>query len=133
MKRPPRDALVASAIFVALAVAATVAWEVFDEAVTDIPLYHTYGERIAGGLVPYRDFRFEYPPGALPALVLPALVTDSFDAYRVVFVTQLALVGAAAMLLFATALGRLGRVGDERRVPLAASSPCSLCCSVASS
>ncbi len=59
------------------------------------PLYRTYGERVADGLVPYRDFPFEYPPGALPALVLPALVTDSLEAYRAVFVAELAAIGAA--------------------------------------
>ena len=117
--RPSADALAASAVFVALAVAATVVWQLSGHAVTDIPLYHAYGERIAGGLVPYRDFAFEYPPGALPLLVLPALVTDSLSGYRVVFAAEMAVAGAIGMLLLAAGLWRLGRSVDDRRVTLA--------------
>ena len=102
-----------------VAVAATVAWQVSGHAVTDIPLYHAYGERLAGGLVPYRDFEFEYPPGALPALVLPALVSDSLSGYRVVFAAEMAVAGAIGMLLLAAGLRRLGRARDDRRTTLA--------------
>src|SRR4029078_1759283 len=87
--RVPRDALLAAAGFVLTAVTATVAWQLRGRAGGDIARYHAYGERIAGGLVPYRDFAFEYPPGALPALVLPALVTDSLTALRVVFADEM--------------------------------------------
>jgi hypothetical protein len=103
---------------VAVAVAITVTWQLLGEAVTDIPLYRTYGERVAGGLVPYRDFAFEYPPGALPFLVLPALVTESLEAYRAVFVAELAVVGALAVLAFDWALRNLGRRGRDRLVVL---------------
>ena len=117
--RPAVDALVAGAVFVAVAVAVTVTWQLLDQAVTDIPLYRTYGERVAHGLVPYRDFPFEYPPGALPALILPALVTDSLSAYRAVFEAELAIVGAVGVVLAGEALRRLGRRGMERWLPLA--------------
>ena len=118
--RPPLDALVAAAVFVATAAAVTAAWQWSGNAITDIPLYRTYGERIANGLVPYRDFGFEYPPGALPALVLPALVTDTLTAYRIVFAAELAAVGAAGVLLLSAALARLGRSTAQRRVALSA-------------
>jgi hypothetical protein len=114
------EGLLASAVFVAIAVAVTVAWEQSGDAVTDITLYQSYGERVASGLVPYRDFPFEYPPGALPALVLPALLTDSLDAYRVVFVTELAAIGALAVLVLAAALRALGHDAVDRRLRLAA-------------
>ena len=117
-ERGPRDALLAAAGFVLTAVTATVAWQLSGRAVTDIALYHAYGERIADGLVPYRDFAFEYPPGALPALVLPALVTDSLTAFRVVFAAEMALAGAVGVLLLAAGLGRLRTGLADRRVAL---------------
>ena len=117
-ERGPRDALLAAAGFVLTAVTATVAWQLSGRAVTDIALYHAYGERIADGLVPYRDFAFEYPPGALPALAVPALVTDSLTAFRVVFAAEMALAGAVGVLLLAAGLGRLGTGLADRRVAL---------------
>jgi Glycosyltransferase family 87 len=113
-----REALAAAAVFVLTAAAATVAWQWSGRAVTDIALYRTYGERIADGLVPYRDFSFEYPPGALPALVVPALVTDSLAAYRVVFAAEMAAAGAIGVLLLAAGLGRLGTRDGDRRFAL---------------
>jgi hypothetical protein len=118
--RPRPEALLAAAVFCLTAVVATVVWQLTGDAVTDVPLYRTYGERVANGLVPYRDFGFEYPPGALPALVLPALVTDSLTAYRIVFAAEMALAGAIGVMLVADGLGRLGRRDDDRRLALTA-------------
>jgi hypothetical protein len=39
----------------------------------DTPLYLRYAQRIDAGEVPYRDVRLEYPAGALPVIVVPAL------------------------------------------------------------
>ena len=114
------EAIAAAVVFCLTATAATVLWQLTGDAVTDIPLYRTYGERIADGLVPYRDFGFEYPPAALPALVLPALVTETTTAFRIVFGVEMALVGAVGVLLVAAILRRLGRGDDDRRVALAA-------------
>jgi hypothetical protein len=41
--------------------------------IVDTGLYQQYGDSIARGEVPYRDFKLEYPPGALPVFVLPSL------------------------------------------------------------
>lgn len=42
------------------------------EQVDDTPAYERVGEAFLSGQVPYRDFYLEYPPGALPAFVVPA-------------------------------------------------------------
>ncbi|TMJ95399.1 MAG: DUF2029 domain-containing protein [Actinobacteria bacterium] len=36
-------------------------------------LFQSYGDRTMSGQVPYRDFSLEYPPGAVPAFVVPSL------------------------------------------------------------
>lgn len=99
----------AALVFAALALGATAVVEWSGQEVVDLALYRTYGERLAGGLLPYRDFRVEYPPGALPAFLLPALLTSGDDAYRWVFAASMALAGSLGVLLLAVALRRLGR------------------------
>jgi hypothetical protein len=53
--------------------------------VVDTPVYQKYGDWMASGKVPYRDFGVEYPPGALPAFVLPSLADGHGRSYRDVF------------------------------------------------
>ena len=59
-----------------LAAAAAMAGRLFvasglegDPGISDTGVYQRYGERIAGGDLPYRDFAVEYPPGALVPFV----------------------------------------------------------------
>ena len=42
--------------------------------IADTPIYQRYGDAIANGQVPYRDFQLEYPPAALPVFALPSLL-----------------------------------------------------------
>jgi glycosyl transferase family 87 len=42
----------------------------------DIPVFRTYGDLMSSGRVPFRDFHPEYPPGAMPFFLLPALGSD---------------------------------------------------------
>jgi Glycosyltransferase family 87 len=65
--------------------------------IIDTPVYQDYGEAMASGQVPYRDFQLEYPPGALPLFWLPTL--GPADEYRSIF-EALMWVCAAAMLAF---------------------------------
>jgi uncharacterized membrane protein len=52
--------------------------------IVDYGVYQTYGDDIVHGHhVPYRDFRLEYPPAALPVFALPS-VFEGYD-YRSVF------------------------------------------------
>ena len=64
--------------------------------ISDTGVYQRYGERIAGGDLPYRNFAIEYPPGALVPFVLPALVSESRGAYdeafRVLMLISLAVI-----------------------------------------
>jgi hypothetical protein len=41
---------------------------------SDVPVYIEYGRAVVHGELPYRDFRLEYPPAAVPVFVVPALL-----------------------------------------------------------
>ncbi len=101
-------------MFVVLACATAWAWDASGRQITDVGLYHAYGERMTHGDVPYRDFDVEYPPGALPVFVLPALVTEGRTGYTLVLAALLALVGAGGVLLTDRALVSLGRSRRDR-------------------
>jgi hypothetical protein len=74
MSRAGSAALVAAALGLFL-----VSWSLLHhgtfvgDQITDTGLYEVYGDKIAQGEMPYRDFRLEYPPGAVPVFVLPSL------------------------------------------------------------
>jgi Glycosyltransferase family 87 len=73
--------------------------------IVDTPVYESYGEAMADGDVPYRDFRVEYPPGALPVFVVPALVDGD---YRAAFEWVMVLCGAGMVVAVGLAARRLG-------------------------
>src|SRR5713101_3225210 len=80
----------------------------------DTPVYQRYGNAIADGKVPYRDFELEYPPGALPVFALPGLAKLGRDQYvttgfRRSFETIMWLCGAAALAAMAVVLRALRR------------------------
>ena len=74
--------------------------------IVDTPIYQSYGDAMVGGQVPYRDFRLEYPPGALPVFAVPALIrTDEApDSYKRAFEWLMGGFGAAIVLLTVAAL-----------------------------
>ena len=80
-----------------------------DEEIVDIPVYETYGNAIESGNVPYRDFRLEYPPAALPVFALPALLSERDDqpAFRQAFERVMAVCGLLAIAFAALALAAL--------------------------
>jgi len=68
----------------------------------DTGLYSLYGGRIAHGHVPYRSgFSMEFPPGAIPALALPALPRSHYVSWFKAFEV---LCAAAAIAAIAYAL-----------------------------
>jgi hypothetical protein len=74
--------------------------------IVDTPVYERYGAAMTDGLVPYRDFALEYPPGALPAFLVPALGPQ--EHFRSLFEALMAACGAAAVALAVAALARAG-------------------------
>lgn len=90
--------------------------------IVDTPLYQHYGDWVLHGNVPYRDFSLEYPPGALPAFILPAVGNSASaepsattigpyrvrTAYRRNFELLMELCALASIALLAVGLLRLG-------------------------
>jgi len=65
----------------------------------DWPTYLNYGSAMRHGLVPYRDFAVEYPPGALPVFVLP---TWTHGDYAASFAWLMALCGVLLVAVVAS-------------------------------
>jgi hypothetical protein len=75
----------------------------------DTTYYATWAQgTLDGSAVPYRDFPWEYPPGALPGMLLPGLVSPLFDArpsnpylvlYAVLWVAMLLAIDAFVLRL----------------------------------
>lgn len=77
-----------------------------DRQIVDTPIYEQYGDAVLAGAVPYRDFAVEYPPGALPAFILPALAPGG--GYRAAFEALMLVCAAGAVVLVGRTLARLG-------------------------
>ena len=86
------------------------------DAPADVKLFQTFGDRTLAGEIPYRDFFVEYPPGALPAFVAPALGPG--EDYVVLFKSLQIGLGAATIALVALTLALLG--ATQRRLYVAA-------------
>ena len=111
--RPADPALAVAATLVAAALF-LVGWGVLHrgffahDAIVDTPTYERYGSAMDDGQVPYRDFAVEYPPGALPVFLIPALGAPSSETFRVRFESLMAFFGQAMIVCLAVALVALG-------------------------
>jgi uncharacterized membrane protein len=109
--RPAEAGRAGSAVALGL-VLLTISWGLLhvgfwdNDQIIDTPLYEAYGEKILDGQVPYRDFALEYPPGALPVFVLPALADH--DDYGSAFEFLMCACGVAVVVLVATTLPAAG-------------------------
>lgn len=112
-------AVLAAAVFASFALASTGIVRGSGRQIVDTGRYQDYADAMRADLVPYRDFDLEYPPGALPIFLLPALVTEDEDAYFWGFAALMSLFGAAGVLLTAASLSSLGRSPRARRSILA--------------
>jgi hypothetical protein len=117
--RPASDRSVLAAAFAAISLF-VVSWTLLHvgfykhKQLIDTPVYQRYGNAIADGKVPYRDFEVEYPPGALPVFALPGLAEPGHDqevstGFRRSFETLMWLCGAAALAAMAVILRSLRR------------------------
>ena len=123
-----RDLLTAAGATLAAVAAFVGVWAVLHhgfygrDTITDIPVYERYGWAMADGQVPFRDFRLEYPPGALPVFVLPALGTVADDSgYTDRFGLLMQIAGALA--LGGVAAAALALRATRRRLALALLAP----------
>lgn len=77
---------------------------------SDVPLYHKYATGHGRGdmQLPYRDFRFEYPPLAYIPIVLPSVLNPDGppNEYRLLFRTQMAICEIIAVALLALTVRR---------------------------
>jgi hypothetical protein len=117
--KPRTDREVALAAFTAVAVFVGT-WTVLHygfythRQIVDTPVYQHYGNEIANGSVPYRDFQLEYPPGALPMFAIPGLVAhggkdqDVKPGFRRTFETLMWMCGALALIAMALTLRVIG-------------------------
>ncbi|HZD86528.1 MAG TPA: glycosyltransferase 87 family protein [Gaiellaceae bacterium] len=71
----------------------------------DLPVYEGYAGLLRAGQVPYRDFAFEYPPAALPAVLVPAYLPWS---YATSFAVLMGACGAGCVAAAAAALRAVG-------------------------
>jgi Glycosyltransferase family 87 len=117
----PRLAVVAAALALAVFVGS---WAALHRGfyrhsqIIDTPLYQNYGDAIADGKVPYRDFGLEYPPGALPVFAIPSLLRSpdgDLERYSDRFEAEMLVCGGLAVLFVLSALLSLG-AGPARLV-----------------
>jgi hypothetical protein len=114
-----RAAALAAAVFVVLSLVATWIIDVAERGIVDTEVYKTYADAIRSGLVPYRDFDVEYPPGAVLVFAVSALGGSGTPVYFWAFEFGMALVGGVGVLLMAASLRRLGRSPQATRTVLA--------------
>jgi Glycosyltransferase family 87 len=72
---------------------------------SDVGVYQSYAGLVRSGALPYRDFAFEYPPAALPAMLVPAYMSWS---YATSFAVLMGVCGAGCIVLVASALRAVG-------------------------
>ena len=103
----------AAVVFAALCATLASVWQ-GTAAISDVPVYERYGDAIEDGEVPYRDFRLEYPPGALAAFAVPSLLTNDRRSYARAFGVEMLVLGLVLLAACAAGLARMG----GRRLPL---------------
>jgi hypothetical protein len=106
VRREPRTwtAAGAAAVLLGISFYALISW-LEQGQLSDVPVYVHYAGLVRGGHVPYRDFAFEYPPGALPPMLLPEYMSWS---YATSFAVLMGVCGAGCIAAAASALQAIG-------------------------
>ena len=91
----------------------------------DMYLYRLYGHRMQAGLVPYRNFYFDWAPGSVPPVYWPALPAGSYYVWFHAFIGVYALAALGALAVTLTQLGA-GRARVYAAVAAAAAAPFAL-------
>jgi uncharacterized membrane protein len=89
-----------AAVLLGFSFYALVAW-LEQGQLSDVGVYLNYSNLVRGGAVPYRDFEFEYPPAALPPMLLPAYMSWG---YVTSFAVLMGVCGAGCIAAAASAL-----------------------------
>jgi hypothetical protein len=84
----------------------------------DVPHYGDFANRVFAGGIPYHDFYMEYPPGALPAFLLPRAFGQ--EHYRLAFKLLMIACWIVAIWCVARILERLDASRQQLRVALGA-------------
>src|SRR5262249_42638076 len=72
----------------------------------DVGRYHDFVLAMQNGQLPYRDFYFEYPPGAIAPFLAPLALGGTHD-YNLAFKVFVALCGLALLAVLVAILGVL--------------------------
>jgi Glycosyltransferase family 87 len=106
VRRAPRTwtAATAAAALLGFSFYALITWLEHGR-LSDVPVYVHYSRLVRSGHVPYRDFRFEYPPAALPAMLLPSYMSWRFATS---FAVLMGVCGAGCIAAAASALRAVG-------------------------
>ncbi len=75
----------------------------------DISIYFVDASKLLSGLLPYRDFTFEYPPFSLILFGLPRMITSSDTLYTTIFQYEVLVFDIIGLLLVFDIGRRLGR------------------------
>ena len=84
----------------------------------DTDIYFRYATLMREGKVPYRDFRVEYPPLALPLFLAAALASHDVAGFKIAFAGEMLIFNAATVWLVARWVQQT-RGGDHVRIRLA--------------
>jgi Glycosyltransferase family 87 len=66
-----------------------------------LTFYYENASKVMAGMVPYRDFPFEYPILSFPLFLIPRLLFSDLGSYKVAFVVEMLAFDAAALYLIA--------------------------------